>query len=418
MEKLKNKKSNGITLIALIITIIVMLILVGVTITVALNGGLFTTAKSAATNTIIEAEKEQLLSAVVATMGDDGKVNFTKLDNNLPTSEWTGTNGTYTSPKGNKYTVSADGTIEYGNGGQTPDNPEAKIEAKVAWVKANYQDALNEAAEKGQTTTGTSAITDIAIGTDGNIVNLNLWNYLLMGDEDGIALAEYASEANFSGYDGYAYKGTVTTEGKIEGTIPQIICMQDGKSLEVKTISKLKSEIEITTAPEIPSSVTKCVAMFAGCKSLTTAPKIPSSVTSCAAMFSGCTSLTTAPKIPSSVTECWRMFEGCSSLATAPEIPSSVTGCEYMFSNCTSLTTAPVIPSSVTDCSGMFSNCTSLRGDIIINANLNNSSPNYYYELMLRSVGSEQNRITLKGSCPILEEIKNTGNADYITIEQ
>ncbi len=41
------KKQNGITLIALIITIIVMLILVGVTVNVALNGGLFDTAKQA-----------------------------------------------------------------------------------------------------------------------------------------------------------------------------------------------------------------------------------------------------------------------------------------------------------------------------------------------------------------------------------
>ena len=103
---------NGITLIALIITIIVMLILVGVTISVALNGGLFNTAKSAATNTIIESEKEQLLSAVVASMEDDAKVNFTKLDSNLPTSEWSGTSGAYISPKKNKYKVNSDGTIE------------------------------------------------------------------------------------------------------------------------------------------------------------------------------------------------------------------------------------------------------------------------------------------------------------------
>ena len=41
------KKQKGITLIALIITIIVMLILVGVSVTVALNGGLFSTAKKA-----------------------------------------------------------------------------------------------------------------------------------------------------------------------------------------------------------------------------------------------------------------------------------------------------------------------------------------------------------------------------------
>ena len=39
------KKEKGITLIALIITIIVMLILVAVTISVALNGGLFNNAK-------------------------------------------------------------------------------------------------------------------------------------------------------------------------------------------------------------------------------------------------------------------------------------------------------------------------------------------------------------------------------------
>ena len=95
-----------------ILNIIVMLILVGVTISVALNGGLFKTAQEATANTLIEAEKEQLLSAVVAAIGDDAKVNFTKLDSNLPTSEWSGTGGTYISPKKNKYKVNSDGTIE------------------------------------------------------------------------------------------------------------------------------------------------------------------------------------------------------------------------------------------------------------------------------------------------------------------
>ena len=105
------KKQKGITLIALIITIIVMLILVGVTISVALNGGLFKTAQEATTNTLIEAEKEQLLSAVVAAIGDNAKVNFGKLDANLPNDEWIGGNGEYTSPKGNDYTVTEDGII-------------------------------------------------------------------------------------------------------------------------------------------------------------------------------------------------------------------------------------------------------------------------------------------------------------------
>ena len=73
------KKQNGITLIALIITIIVMLILVGVTINVALNGGLFKTTQLAADGTKKEAEKEQLLAAILAAVGTDGEVDFAKV---------------------------------------------------------------------------------------------------------------------------------------------------------------------------------------------------------------------------------------------------------------------------------------------------------------------------------------------------
>ena len=111
------KKQNGITLIALIITIIVMLILVGVTINVALNGGLFGITEEAASNTQMEAEREQLLSAVVTAYDTEtGTINKGKLEANLGTG-WTveGDTAPYTvtSPKGNKFTVAANGTIEY-----------------------------------------------------------------------------------------------------------------------------------------------------------------------------------------------------------------------------------------------------------------------------------------------------------------
>ncbi len=66
-----NKNNNGITLIALIITIIVMLILVGVSVTVALNGGLFNTAKKAVDKTEIASEKELIQRAfILAQMGN------------------------------------------------------------------------------------------------------------------------------------------------------------------------------------------------------------------------------------------------------------------------------------------------------------------------------------------------------------
>ena len=62
MRRKKMKKQNGITLIALIITIIVMLILVGVTINVALNGGLFKKAETATKQTEEQAILEEMLS--------------------------------------------------------------------------------------------------------------------------------------------------------------------------------------------------------------------------------------------------------------------------------------------------------------------------------------------------------------------
>lgn len=56
------KSQKGITLIALVITIIVMLILVGVTITMAINGNLFDYAKDARDKTNARKEEEELLS--------------------------------------------------------------------------------------------------------------------------------------------------------------------------------------------------------------------------------------------------------------------------------------------------------------------------------------------------------------------
>ena len=100
---------KGITLIALIITIIVMMILVAVSVTVALDGGLFGTAKDAASKTQIEAEKEMLLSAVVGAIGTDAKVDLNKIQ--LPEGFIKTSEGMIESPNGNRFTVSEDGGI-------------------------------------------------------------------------------------------------------------------------------------------------------------------------------------------------------------------------------------------------------------------------------------------------------------------
>ena len=85
---------KGITLIALIITIIVMLILVAVTITVALNGGIFNNATDAKVKTQKAADKEILLSAVMGTLNNKGELNINKsnIEEQLTGQNWTVTN--------------------------------------------------------------------------------------------------------------------------------------------------------------------------------------------------------------------------------------------------------------------------------------------------------------------------------------
>ena len=68
------KEKRGITLIALIITIIVMLILLAVTINVALQEGLIGKAKTASYQTQIEANKESLMLAVLGATDKNGNV--------------------------------------------------------------------------------------------------------------------------------------------------------------------------------------------------------------------------------------------------------------------------------------------------------------------------------------------------------
>ena len=110
------KKANGITLIALIITIIVMIILVAVTVNIALTGGLFNTTEYASDKTKLEMDREVLQAAVVAALDENLQIPTAKdLQDNLP-SDWkvTGNDGgpyTAVSPNENIFTVYKNGFI-------------------------------------------------------------------------------------------------------------------------------------------------------------------------------------------------------------------------------------------------------------------------------------------------------------------
>lgn len=81
---LKTKEEKGITLIALVITIIILLILAGVSIAMLTgNNGILTQAKNAKKNFEDTSEKEQVQLAVQGSWNANGKIDINKLNKNL-----------------------------------------------------------------------------------------------------------------------------------------------------------------------------------------------------------------------------------------------------------------------------------------------------------------------------------------------
>ncbi len=139
-QKMKaNKENNGITLIALVITIIVLLILAGVTIaTLTGENGILTRASDSAEQTEIAEEKEAIGIAYAGVLADNNGtgVSADELQEELQKNGYNATvtdngNGTYTVKfeSEREYTINADGSIssEPGTGGgtgETPGNPD------------------------------------------------------------------------------------------------------------------------------------------------------------------------------------------------------------------------------------------------------------------------------------------------------
>ena len=224
------KTKNGITLIALIITIIVMLILVGVTVTVAINGGLFEKSKEAAKGTEIGREKEELTSAIATAYDvEKGKVDKVKLEDALGTG-WSvdgAEGGPYTvkSPKGNKYNVATNGTITDKNetSARTLANMYCASEDCTEETHLHKGDYVNYtpktektvyAPDKGE---GIGKYTGYTGGTAEQSIPQENLNWRVLGKDDNgnillISGAPTEAGLGFQGYVGYNNYETVLNE--------------------------------------------------------------------------------------------------------------------------------------------------------------------------------------------------------------
>ena len=422
MEKTRRNNQKGITLIALVITIIVLIILAGISIMmISGQDGILSRAGNAKEINIAGQEKEQIQLAYSAALIDTKGTkitaeNFqTELNKYAEATVTENADGSFNivfTKTNNSYTFDSGNFVE-GSG------------SSINWEEILADANSNPDKYKSEDQSSTNG--DIGIGTDGKPVNLDLWTYRIINGNE-ISLSRVTGCVVVAGYD----KNNIVN-GQIIGKVPQYIKI-DGKN-EFYQVTDMKYTFykcsNLTTAPEIPNSVTSMSNTFDECSNLTTAPEIPNSVTDMKATFYGCSSLTTAPEIPNSVTDMTWTFNGCSSLTTAPEIPNSVTNMNNTFYECSNLTTAPEIPDSVTDMSGTFYGCSSLttapeipnyvtdlwytfcacyklEGIIVINAN-----PTRYADCFLNAA-TKGSGLKVTGSSNKLDELIATGDSNYI----
>jgi len=192
------KKQNGITLIALIITIIVMLILVGVTVNIALNGGLFTKADDAKESTQLAMDKEELQIEIVTAYDEDNKgVDLETLKENLVKKGWTditisgdGLTLTCTSPKGNTFTIDGKGKVEeVPKNDDDEDDDDIIVTDNSSELEKYFFDANGEG--KNGLITENEDLQILVFADDGNTIPNASTSIEFMKLEDGYMIVEY-----------------------------------------------------------------------------------------------------------------------------------------------------------------------------------------------------------------------------------
>lgn len=387
MKKLKEALKygkKGITLISLVVTIVVLLILAGVTIaTLTGNNGILTKAQQAKTETE-EAQKNE--------------------ENTLGSYE----------DKINEY-------------------------AGIDW-----DTALANAQKHPDQKTSTA----IGIGTNGRAVNMDLWEYTLLDDGTyGLNTRESLNTDSSQGVTS-GYKGEFTEDGQIEATIPQYISEDNGKTFKEVTDLKwlFYNCSQIKIAPNIPTTIKKMNYTFRKCVNLKETPLIPDSVIEMSKSFQECTGLERVISLSNNLIDLSYAFDQCTNLKSCVDIPNKVENLDSTFKDCINLEVVPelsknvtnmyrtfincrnlkniymIIPSSVTNMNRTFYGCENLTGEIVINANLNGNiifdDKRDWGYIFAKAVNQEGSKIVLSGTCKMLSNIVLQSNNPNITLKQ
>ena len=359
----KNNK-RGITLIALVITIIILLILAGVTI-VTLTGenGILTKTQQAKEENEKASDRDLIAMVVLeAQIGENGyqELNLNSLQEAI-NKQFNGGNVVVSDNGDGTFTVSCLDTLKdykvTSNG----------IEDGIDWNEA----MANAVAPESQDEPRNEDV--IGIGTDGKVVDMDLWEYVLLEDKT-FALNDEEALNDTNKTPGYKFgnDGENIIDGKIIGTVPQYISTDGGQTYYPVTnlTCTFCENTYLKYAPIIPVTVTNMDRTFIRCYNLEKLENFsPKTITMNSAFKS--TKIESIPNIPDSVIYMPGAFYSCSELKSITNIPKNVVDISQTFYNCTKLSNVNIeIPSTVNNMYMCFASCNALSGIIIVKANV------------------------------------------------
>ncbi len=352
-NKFKNMRGrNGITLIALVITIIVLLILAGVSIaTLTGENGILTRAQDAKNQTEEAEDIEKIRLAVSESqIGDNGyqKLNQNNLQEAID-NQFEGREVVVSDNGDGTFTVRCLDTLkDYIISGN---DIEEGIDWNEAMANAVAPDSQDEERNEGV----------IGIGTDGKPVNMDNWDYIVL-DNGTFGLNSIKDISGGSSSWKAGYLGGYTENGEIEGTVPTYISIDGGKTFQkvTETTMTFYNCQDLKVMPKLPSTITSTYYTFYECSNLEEVTSIPSNVTNMEGIFFQCTSLNEVPTIPNGVTNLTSAFSN-TTIETMPEIPDSVVIMLNTFSNCTNLTNIKSLPKNLENMKGCFRGCSNLK---------------------------------------------------------
>ena len=309
------------------------------------KNGILTQAQNAKNRTEKGDDIEKIkLSVSEAQIGDNGYQDLNS--NNLQeavNNQFQGRNVVASDNGDGTFTVSCLDTLkDYIISGNT-------VEEGINWNEA----MKNAVAPESQDEERNGGV--IGIGTDGNPVDMDLWEYIQL--EDG-TYALKTEDSNMSGY-----VGGFTSNGEIEGHIPQYISIDNGKNYKPVTSLEFcfKKQTNLRIAPKLPNTINNMHETFGSCTNLEQMSNIPNSVNSMISAFFGCSKLVSIPNFPTNLENMAWAFAECSNLKKVPVIPNNVYNMNSTFTKCTSLVEILNLPSNVNDMEGTFYNCSALE---------------------------------------------------------